>query len=321
MPAPAVDVRRFRTWDVEPGQGAQPPWRIVARYGYVRLASGWMGRILLVLLAVFAVVVLGGSSYGMASGAGLDHASWAALLTVFGYALALILILVGGPLFAEDLRFNAPLFYFSKPLRPVQYLAGKVAFLGSLVAAAVVLPVVLMAVLALAIGVPSSKVPELPPYVSFSAAERAEWIRQWQLRNIDTVGDWATAVSTTLPAFLALTAMLVAVMVACSLHTRRGWHASIAFVALVGGLGLAGVVLSDSGDTALAHVGGPFGWAYLMVYMPLELAFTDTSNPYSQLRLENAGTAIAVSYALTLLATAIAVAASLRRIRTQEARS
>ena len=319
---PAVDVRRFRTWDAEPQEGAHKPWRIVARYGYVRLTSSWAGLSLLILLAIFVVVAVGSSSYAMASGSGLSYEAWGFTLISFGYPLAFILLLVGGPLFAEDLRFNAPLFYFSKPLRPAQYMAGKVAFLASLVAAAVVVPVLLMALLTLVVGVPASEVPERPSYFrQLDAAEYQEYVRNWKLTHIDTVADWVTATAVTLPAFLLFAGMLLAVMVACSLHTRRGWHAGTAFVALVGGLGMAGVVLSDSGQTALAHTGGPFGWAYLMLVMPLEMAFSDTANPYDQVRLENAGTAIAIAYACVIAVTAVAAALSLRRIRTQEARS
>lgn len=321
-----VDFRRFRTWDDAPDQDGQPTWRILLRYGYVRLASSWPGRTLLILLAVGIVVLLGGASYGFASGTGVQADGWTASMVAGVAPLAAILLLVAAPLFADDLRFNAPLFYFSKPLRVRDYFAGKLAFLGSLVGAAVILPSLILLLLALLVGVPFGEPTGYclrhlgneyctPAQV---AIERA----YWEATHIDSVAEWLAAAAVTIPGLLVLTAMFTSLAVLCSIYTQRGWHAGMAFVALVGGTSIAGGVLADSVKGSLGHLASPTGWAYLMVGLPMNLMFrgTEPMNRYEEEAVRNFGLAIPLAYLLALATLGLALWLSYARLSRQEAR-
>lgn len=56
-----------------------------------------------------------------------------------GFSMVLIL-LVGPNLISQDLRYNALPLYFSRPLRRIDYLLGKLGTIGALIAAIVVVP-------------------------------------------------------------------------------------------------------------------------------------------------------------------------------------
>lgn len=317
----AVDFRRFRTWDAQPAISGTPPWRILVRYGYVRLVSSWAGRSLLILLALAAVLSVGGMSYGMAGGSGVDAQAWSGVMFVYLYPLAAILLMVAAPLFADDLRFNAPLFYFSKPVRAGDYFLGKVAYLASLVAAAVLAPILILMVLALLVGVPVGEPPLLDYRYGFSdPADQARFTADWHATHIDSVGEWAAAAAATLPGLIVVVALFTSLAVACSVFTRRGWHAGMAFVALVGGTSLAGSVFADSVRGAYGSLASPAGWADLILGMPLRLMFRPTGplSRYEAESLQGAGGAIPLAYVLALATTALALWLSHNRIARQE---
>lgn len=316
-----VDFRRFRTWDAEPAMVSTPTWRILVRYGYIRLASSWPGRILLILLAVVVVAIVGGASYGFAGGVGVDAMAWSGVFVLFCFPLAAILLIVGSSLFADDIRFNAPLFYFSKPVSVGAYFRGKLAFLGSLVGAAVVAPILLLLLLALFVGVPAGAPPEAPWY-HVNQQTDDQWREEWYATHVDSVGEWTLATVVTLPGMLLATTLFAALAVACSVYTRRGWHAGMAFVALVGGTSLAGGVLADSLRGASANLASPIGWAYLMVGMPMELLFARPGprRPYEAEALAGAEFAIPLAYLLAAATTAGALWLSHLRLARQEGR-
>lgn len=322
----AVDFRRFRTWDAEPAMVATPAWRILVRYGYIRLTSSWMGRILLILLAIAAVLTVGATSYALAGGSGIPAMAWLGSMMQFSLPLAAILLLVAGPLFAEDIRFNAPLFYFSKPLTTADYLRGKLAFLGSLVGLAVVVPILLLLVLSLVVGLPASHAPDAAEAQMRgyrTPAEIAEYRADWQSSHIDTLPEWFGATAATLPGLLLVVGMFTAIAVACSAYTRRGWHASMAFVAIVGGTAIAGATFADSVEGAAGHLASPVGWTSLILSMPLTLMFPSQAgglNDYQKQQVEGAATAIPVAYVLTLATTLACLWLARRRLLAQEAR-
>jgi hypothetical protein len=314
-----VDFRRFRTWDAEPSTVATPAWRIVARYEYVRLVSNWSGVALMILLVVVGVLVVGFASYGFAQGTSISGAALGGLAMTGFYPLAAILLLLGGPLLADDVRFNAPLFYFSKPLRVQDYFAGKVAFLASVVGWGVLLPVLLVLLMALVVGVPTAHPPEhYADPAHFTAAESAALVANWRASHVDTVGDWVAAASALVPGILVCAAFFVALAVAASAYTRRGWHAGMAFVAIVGGTAIAGGVLADAIEGAAAHLWSPVGWSYLILGLPLDMMF-HVGRPLGEVtRFRGAGTAIPLAYVLMLAATGLLAWASLRRLRRLE---
>ncbi|MHB8634153.1 MAG: hypothetical protein ACYDBQ_09345 [Thermoplasmatota archaeon] len=323
--AATVDFRRFRTWDAEPALAPQPTWRILVRYGYLRLASGWAGRSLLILLTLVAVVSVGGISYAFAGGAGVDAFGWVAAFAVYLYPLAAILLMVAAPLFAEDLRFNAPLFYFSKPLRASDYFLGKLAFLASLIGVAVVVPMVVLMLLALVVGVPAGTppAPGRPGYYqSPDPATVAQVQAEWHASHIDSVTKWAAAVGATVPGMLLVIALFTALAVACSVYTQRGWHAGMAFVAIVGGTGLAGNVLSNAVPGALGSLSNPIGWTYLLVDLPMRLMYPPPggSSFYEAQATRDAGLAIPLAFLFTAATTVLALWVSHRRLSREEGR-
>jgi len=71
--------------------------------------------------------------------------------SIFEFMAAMILVLLAGPeLISQDLRFNAMPLYFSKPLRRIDYFAGKLGVIGLLLSAVVFAPMIIAYVLGVA---------------------------------------------------------------------------------------------------------------------------------------------------------------------------
>lgn len=279
-----VEARRFRTWEVDAHGDSEHSMRTIVKYGLIKILGAWHIRLLLVLALLFTIGTLGAFSYEIASGGhpqygtGMDGELFAAAVMLAFLPTLAFLIFVAAPLFAEDLRFNAPLFYFSKPVSGREYLWGKIGLLVLVLAATVLVPLLLFILMAL-VGTILAK----PPTQSFNWESTQEFnlrVQEWHLHNMDTFGDWAYAVGTVLPAFLVMFILLIVIFLTASAWTSRAWHAAIAGLSVLGVLSFLGGTVMDSSRTAMGSAFGPVGWVELLIFIPLSRRF-DNEPMYS----------------------------------------
>lgn len=278
-----VEFRRFRTWEKDTTGDPRNAWRIVAKYAVLRMTSNSIMRMLLVLALVFSVVTVGGLTF--AAQEGFDYADargesvyagtpWEMLMGMqflFLLPVGVFLLFVGAPMFSEDLRFNAPLLYFSKPLRTRQYLQGKLAHLAGTFAAFSLVPLSLFMLVVLTMGFPD------PPaqYWYNDQPLTADQVAAWRSAHITGFADWAYGAFFVILANINILAWTTAVTGLLSAYTQRAWHAAMGLVALVGAWGILGLVLMDSSNSVAGNLAGPFGWAYAIAVLPLQMRSGD----------------------------------------------
>ncbi|MFO1533585.1 MAG: hypothetical protein ABR562_07845 [Thermoplasmatota archaeon] len=304
-----VEHRRFRTWESD-ASAAAAPWRIIAKYGFLRMSRTWYVQLLAVLTVVVAVTALASMAQSMSDGGAPGYrevVGTSVTLLIPGIAF---LVLIGMPILAEDVRFNAHLFYFSRPLRPADYLRGKATQVAATVGGASLVPMAALlvtgAILGSAAGVPAS-IHGRP----VTDAERDSY----GLEHIVGLGDWLfTAVVILAGSFLILAFLTAATLLASS-YTKRGWHAGMAVVAAVGGWSLLGAVADFGAKGAYRDLFGPVGWFNLVLNTPLSLHF----RPSGVSAPEGAQAAVPLAYVIMIAATAAIVKATYDRVRRVEA--
>lgn len=313
-PRGTVESRRFRTWEPDATVRPERAWRIVLKYGLTQNLRSWWVVLPLVAALVGLVALLGAATVEWGSAEEGGGAYVETLSAFVGGILAIgaaFVFLVGTPLFSEDLRFNAPLFYFSKPLRIRDYVLGKASQLALIVAATTLLPILAL----LVIGALLAPANATPPTEAFYLDPA-----DWKTRTLDTVGDWAYAAAVLLPGVVAVSAFVVSATLLASVYTRRAWHSAMALVAVLGGWGILGAIASETSRSAFQHIFGPGGWFYLLTVLPLDLRFDPQARdavvaPESTL----AWPAILTAYVLVVGLSVLFYALTVRRLRRQEA--
>ncbi len=309
-----VELRRFRTWNSDAAD-ARPGWSILVRYHARTLLRTWYTATMLVITAVFLALGIGTAVAGWSDPVyPMELSSWDLGAGVVAFSLlpaAVFVLLVGAPLFAEDLRYNAPLFYFSRPLRPAKYFQGKLVFLGGLLGAVAFVPAVLLLVLGLLLRVGPQTVETGP-------------------RALATGADAFHALAVVVPGILVALLWLAAVTLFVSAHTRRAWHAAMGVTVLVGAWSLVGASAQVLGSSALKHLGGPGGWINLLFWLPLDVRYHDRAVAFDERRgwdgsavrpddHELFGVALTAVYVLMLTTSLLALWATNRRLRRMEA--
>lgn len=311
-----LESRRFRTWESDTYAEPANRWGVVLRYATLRALQTWYLAGFLALVVVNTIISIIVFSYDASNGTGADL--YYAALAVFSFAPALFLLLVGAPLLAEDVRFNAPLFYFSRPLRPADYLLGKCLHLFGVVVATGLVPLVLVSAMVLVLGVH-----DVSPTDSFSGDVRSpDEMRVARIHAVDTLPDALYAGFFTTFGGAACLFFLTSAMVLCSAYTRRAWHAAMAFVAILGSWSLLGAFATELMRGAWQHLVGPAGWMYLAVILPLKKHFTvtgQTGKGWGASGMQGAWGAIPLAYVLLIGAGAACLWFANRRIQRLEA--
>jgi len=304
-----VERTRLRTWqgDVAP---ATASWRIVLRFALLSLLRKWYLTALAVGVLVMAVSIVGVEAVSLTTPGetpGADNVmEMAVTMLVPG---GLYLLLVGAPSFAEDLRFNAPLFYFSRPLTAWSYFKGKSLAVAGVVATVSLVPIVAMLVVGTALGA------VVPPTDRDGNALSGAALDQYRANHLAGLGDWLLVCMALLPAVLAVLTFLTSAMLVASAYTKRAWHAGMAAVAGLGAWGLLGASATFGLQGAWRDLFGPFGWMGLVLERPLSMQFSGRPAP------EGSAPAVAIAYALLLLTSYLACAAAARRIQRMEAQA
>ncbi len=295
-----VDSRRFRTWTDESDEDASVP-RTIIKYGLIRTLASPYVRILLVLSLIATIGAIG-TLLSFVFGGGFSTEGTGLHGEVFGASLLLALIpavtfllFVGAPLFSEDMRFNAPLFYYSKPVTWRDYLLGKFGVLGVVLGATVLVPVVLF----LLITMVSSFFARPPTRARFyeDSGEFNARVAEWGPSQIDSFPEWLFATFTAVPALLVFLLFLVVTFCAMSTWTTRAWHAGTASVVFLGILSMVGGLIQDSSRTVVGGAFGPFGWLEATIVGPLALFFSDGQlSTYRETYYSTLPQAIVLSY-------------------------
>ncbi len=310
-----LESRRFRTWEGETGIVAARAWVILLRYGLQRMVRTWYLSVALAVTAIYIVVVLGVFTY--AGQSGYTKGDLDAAIAMFLLPGAIYLFLVGTPLIAEDVRYNAPLFYFSRPLRVRHYFLGKGVQLAGVIALTSLLPIILFALM-----IPIVGLKDAPPTDWYGQAWEPRNLHDWKVSHLDTIGDWLYGSFVMIVGAISVLFFVVSTMIACSAHTRRAWHAGMAFVAILGSWTMLGVFATELVKGAAQNLFGPGGWVYLVLEMPLALQFSPYARPYSgspSSTYDGAGFAIVLAHLLLLGVGAFALWLSDRRLSRLEA--
>lgn len=160
-----VYEQHYRLWTGQP-QPRWLRWSVITRYHVRQLFSG-KGRVGLVILLVisgaihlgFLSVIYGLSNEELLASFGIPtERLWKVNAKFFlgaflpqSILVALLALIVGSGLIAEDRRDNAIPLYLSRPLTPVEYLLGKFGVLAAFILGITAVPINLLFVLEVAI--------------------------------------------------------------------------------------------------------------------------------------------------------------------------
>lgn len=131
---------------------------VLARHGIARIWGSWLNRLaifftVLPLLAIGLISVMqalmGGGQF-----IGTTPAGTMRVLTSiqFWFVVSVVTLRSGASVIAEDFTNRAYQFYLSKPVTPLQYLAGRALGLATFLFALVAVPTIVLAVLLAALG-------------------------------------------------------------------------------------------------------------------------------------------------------------------------
>jgi hypothetical protein len=304
-----IEHRRLRTWEADAAVDPGRSWRIILRYGLLRSLRSWWIIIPLIAVAVTIIFSIGAFSSELSFDPhGARASDVQGLVALYAMQGIVFLFLLGAPLFSEDLRFHAPLFYFSKPLKVHHYYLGKAGLLALFLAAVTILPVLILMLVGPAFGLPAQE-PD-PRHTSPLG------LLEWRIAHLNSMGDWGYTMLVLVPAVVVLSAFFISITLLMSAFTRRAWHCAMAMVAIIGGWSLLGAIATEFTDTAFEHIFGPAGWVYLIMDLPMALRFGITANG----AWGDPGRSYdAAAYVIVLSLTAAATWATLNRLRRQEA--
>ncbi len=311
-----VETRRLRTWDHDATHIPQRPWRIILKFGYLRMSRAWALVGIGIVVAVIEILMLAVMARGIANvnDAPTPEGVMAYVFTFIAFGVV-ALVLIGSPLFADDLRFNAPLFYFSRPLRPDDYLRGKAMQMASLLVVFTLLPTVVLVLLGLTLGSAGGS----PTDYSGTALRGAD-LANFYASHVAGFSDWLYTGFVLVVGAAVVMAFLTAIVLCASAYTRRGWHAGMAALAVIGGTGLIGASATLGAKGAYQLLFGPFGWIGLVLERPITIHFRFQGDWQNLPGTYNgAQWAIPVAYVLLITATALAFGATVRRLRRVEA--
>lgn len=303
-----IETRRFRVWEQEAQPNLQARWKVLLRYAIVRTTHTWYLSVLLALAAIGTIITLVSFSYVLLSGAQTSEVFLAAQMS-FIWIPAVFLLLVGAPLIAEDVRFNAPLFYFSRPLRTADYLMGKCVHIFGLIVATGLIPFAIFCIMVLVLGVH-----DVPLVNGFNDQPRdPDAIARDRQVSITTIPEALYASFVSLLGFASVLFFITSAMIFFSSMTRRAWHAAMAFVAVLGSWSILGAFMTELVRGAGENLFGPAGWMLLVLVAPLEAVFkAEGSNPTW---LQGAGWAVPVAHGLLIGMGVLALHLAHRRLR------
>ncbi|MES2155300.1 MAG: hypothetical protein V4510_09220 [bacterium] len=310
-----VETRRLRTWEADAGYVPQRAWRVIMKYGYLRMARTWFLATLGIGIVITEVLLLAGLSRSMVSATTAPDPGTILATVFFFLAVAVVaLILVGAPLFADDLRFNAPLFYFSRPLRPDDYLRGKAMQMVSLLAALALLPTLALMVLGMLLGSTAGT-----PTDFAGNPLAGDALAAYNATHLTGFADWLYATAVVGAGVAVVLAFGIAVTLCASAYTRRGWHAGLAAFGFLGAWSVIGAMAKFGAKGAYESLFGPFGWIGLVLERPMTMRFHSSSPNPADAVPEGSGFAVAIAYGLLLATTLMLLGATVRRIRRVEA--
>ena len=273
-----VESRRFRTWETASTTGSVVVWWLLVRYlvnRYIRVWYVYMVVILGVfgaLLGVFLLNVVAGEEQQI-FGVRPDLIQEGPLAFI-GIGMALFALLVTAPSIAEDVRFNAHLFYFSKPVRTWDYMLGKTAFNFFGLALVGIIPALILAGTVLSIGPwDESAILELLIEDGATPAEARAQMDEMRSDRVDTWADAWYLATMPLLATLSLSVGLVGLTMAFSAFTRRAWHAAVGVVIFIVGWSVLGGIASETIESAEWRLYFPAGWMDAVTFLPISYRF------------------------------------------------
>lgn len=291
-----VESRRFRTWEQDARGHAVRNWWLLLRYltqRYIRVWYVWM----VIILGLFGsalglfLMTLEGSDLPVGANPRIIQQGPMAFI---GIGMALFTLLVTAPSVAEDLRFNAQLFYFSRPMRISDYLVGKTAFNFIGIALVGLIPILVLSLTTLSLG-PGDEAALRAALADhgYSSEHIERRIAEFHAQGVDSWADVFYVAFMPVLAVVSLSIGLVGLTMAMSSFTRRAWHAAVGTVVVLVGW-------SFIGDSGTGHIRGserllshPFGWLEAVAFLPFDHRFRpadcDAFDPASGDRFSRCG--------------------------------
>ncbi len=274
-----VESRRFRTWETGAQSNVVRSWWLLVRYQFNRYIRTWYVYMILILgifgavLGLFLMSIFGGGFGDLPTGAEPDLIQEGPMAFI-GIAMILFALLVTAPSIAEDLRFNAQLFYFSKPLRVRDYMLGKNMFNFIGMAIVGLVPVLILSATVLVTGPgDESAIRAALARDGAQAQDIEEFIGAWKYSGVDTWADAFYLAFMPVAAVATLAIGLVGLTMMVSSFTRRAWHAAVGTVVIVMGWSVLGAVIADGIDSSRGLLFYPLGWIQATVFLPFQHRF------------------------------------------------
>lgn len=289
-----IEGRRFRAWDQSSNATPDKQWILIGRYNFLRLVRNpvaWiLGVVSLVTLTpIFFELGLFDEVY--------PHYWSVASITYTSTAVTMLCAacvgILGAANFADDVRFNALLFYFSRPLRSNDYLWGKLMGLATIVLGFGAILTLIFAMMLLDGQVYDG------PEISY-------------LSYLETGGEAVILAFTGIAAFFAISLFALGTISLVSLYTKRGWHALLAWSAGILGWSIAGMFAFTPkvGSEALGLL-TPIGWTIILTDFPVN-EYYENSN-FGDLPL-----LMALSIIIPAMLGILALFLSMRRLKHME---
>ncbi|MGB1697044.1 MAG: ABC transporter permease [Thermoplasmatota archaeon] len=295
-----IEGRRFRAWDQNSMAEPARKWVLIAKYNYLRYLKNPIAY--LVLIAILLGFFVGSAEMGLFDFNERPPRDIAQYLPLMAVMTALVcggVVLLGAPSFSEDIRFNALLFYFSRPLRARDYLWGKLAFLISGSLGVGVLAVGGLSMVLLVTGVPYDQSSD---YSYFADPDT----------TVDSALEFLPYMLLAIAGFLSMTWFTIGTVTLASVYTKRAWHAMLGWVAIMFGWTMfAALVFGYEGSGKAEFLFSPGGWMSLVFDHPVNAMYESARTSF-QLPLVIAALVLAAG-----LGTA-ALALSKRRIAQME---
>jgi hypothetical protein len=289
-----IEGRRFRAWDQSSNATPDKQWVLIGRYNFIRLIRNPVAWI----LGVVSLVILGPIYIELGLFQELYPHYWTvASFTYTGTSITMLcgacIGILGAANFADDVRFNALLFYFSRPLRSNDYLWGKLMGLATIVFAFGTILAIFYALMLL----------DGEVYTGSQTSYQA---------NLATGGQAAMLAFVGLAAFFAISLFSLGTISLVSLYTRRGWHALLAWTAGLMGWSIAAMfAFTPTSSNEANALLSPAGWTMLLSDFPVSRYYRDGG-------FGNLPVLMAFAIIIPALLGALALYLSMRRLKHME---
>ncbi len=341
-----VEHRVFRTWEADVRANRVRAWMLLlgslvnrysrAWYVYMIMVLGIFGAMLGLFLSAqgsdFYAAGLQGIPVGPDPGIMQEGPIQFILL-----GMMLFTVIVAAPSIAEDVRFNAQLFYFSKPMRVSDYMLGKGLFNALGLAVVGIVPMAILSITVLGTGPGDAQgITDAMLLERASQEDIDSVLDRWRHEGVDSWSDAFYLALMPLAGIVSISVGLTGFTLALSSFTRRAWHAAVGVFLIIQGWSAVGAINASHIETSERLRYHPNGWSEAVLFLPNEQRFRYAHcvpesihyrdpaergyDPclYENLRIEGADTTILVAHVALWLVGILSLIVAIARLKRLE---